>query len=154
MPERLGATYVAEDGSKQKPVMLHRAILGSFERFIGILLEHHAGSLPTWLAPVQAVVMNITDKQAGYVSAVTESLKKQGFRAKSDLRNEKIGFKIREHTLQRVPYLLVVGDREAETNCVAVRTRTGTDLGALPLAEFAKQLDAEIASRGRSAMED
>ena len=154
MPERLGATYIAEDGSKQTPVMLHRAILGSFERFIGILIEHHAGSLPAWLAPVQAMVLNITDKQAGYAKSVVEALVKQGFRVESDLRNEKIGFKIREHTIQRVPYLLVVGDREAENNCVAVRTRTGEDLGSIPLAAFASRLQAEVASRGRSAMED
>ena len=108
MPQRLGATYIAEDGSKQTPVMLHRAILGSFERFIGILLEHHAGNLPAWLAPVQAVVLNITDNQADYARNVVESLKKQGFRVIADLRNEKIGFKIREHTIQRIPYLLVV----------------------------------------------
>jgi len=154
MPERLGATYVAEDGSKQTPVMLHRAILGSFERFIGILIEHHAGSLPPWLAPTQAVVLNITDNQADYAKSVVEALEKQGFRVESDLRNEKIGFKIREHTIQRVPYLLVVGDREVENNCVAVRTRTGEDLGSVPLEEFAQRLSAELASRGRSAMED
>ncbi len=154
MPERLGATYVAEDGSKQTPVMLHRAILGSFERFIGILLEHHAGDLPLWLAPTQAVVLNITDKQADYADSVVESLKKQGFRVRSDLRNEKIGFKIREHTMQRIPYLLVVGDREAASKSVAVRTRTGDDLGSLPLADFIQQLDTETASRGRSTMED
>jgi len=154
MPERLGATYVAEDGSKQTPVMLHRAILGSFERFIGILIEHHAGSLPAWLAPVQAVVLNITDKQAEYAKSVVQALEKQGFRAESDLRNEKIGFKIREHTIQRVPYLLVVGDREAENNCVAVRTRTGEDLGSVPLEEFLESLATEVAGRGRSAMED
>ncbi len=154
MPERLDATYIAEDGSKQTPVMLHRAILGSFERFIGILIEHHAGSLPAWLAPLQAVVLNITDKQADYAKSVVEALEKQGFRVESDLRNEKIGFKIREHTIQRVPYLLVVGDREADNNCVAVRTRTGEDLGSMPLTEFAERLQAEVASRGRSAMED
>ncbi len=154
MPGRLGATYVAEDGSRQVPVMLHRAILGSFERFIGILIEHHAGSLPAWLAPLQAVVLNITDKQAEYAKTVVEALEKQGFRAETDLRNEKIGFKIREHTMQRVPYLLVVGDREAENNCVAVRTRTGEDLGSVPVDEFIQTLQAEVASRGRSCMED
>jgi len=153
MPERLGATYIAEDGSKQTPVMLHRAILGSFERFIGILIEHHAGSLPAWLAPVQAVVMNITDNQAEYVRSVTDTLKKQGFRVASDLRNEKIGFKIREHTIQRVPYLLVAGDREAESNSVAVRTRTGEDLGAMPLEQFAQHLKSEVVSYGRSLLE-
>jgi threonyl-tRNA synthetase len=154
MPERLGATYVAEDGSRQTPVMLHRAILGSFERFIGILLEHFAGSLPTWLAPLQAVILNITDKQAGYAERVAEALKKQGFRVETDLRNEKIGFKIREHTIQRIPYLLVVGDREAETNCVAVRTRDGKDLGSISLDEFAGVINTDIASRGRSALEN
>ena len=154
MPERLGATYVAEDGSRQTPVMLHRAILGSFERFIGILLEHHAGDLPAWLAPVQAVILNITDNQAGYARSVADTLKKQGFRVESDLRNEKIGFKIREHTMQRIPYLLVVGDREAESNSVAVRTRTGADLGSMPVEQFAERLAAEVASHGRSLLED
>jgi len=154
MPGRLGATYVAEDGSKQTPVMLHRAILGSFERFIGILLEHYAGNLPTWLAPTQAVVLNITDKQAEYAQSVTQALKKQGFRVDSDLRNEKIGFKIRQHTIQRVPYLLVVGDREVESNHVAVRTRTGEDLGSMPLAQLLQRLQTEVASHGRSVLED
>jgi len=154
MPARLGATYVAEDGSKQVPVMLHRAILGSLERFIGILIEHHAGNLPTWLAPVQAVVLNITDRQAEYASRIAETLQNQGFRAKADLRNEKIGFKIREHTLQKVPYQLVVGDREAENETVAVRTRGGKDLGSMSLDDFARKLAAEIASRGRSDLED
>jgi threonyl-tRNA synthetase len=153
MPARLGATYIAEDGSKQVPVMLHRAILGSLERFIGILIEHYAGALPTWLAPDQAVVMDITDKQAEYARNVEESLKNQGVRVKSDLRNEKIGFKIREHTIQRVPYLLVVGDREAESNTVAVRTRSGKDLGSLSLQALSEGLIAEIASRGRTVLE-
>jgi threonyl-tRNA synthetase len=154
MPGRLGATYVAEDGSKQTPVMLHRAILGSFERFIGILLEHFAGNLPTWLAPVQAVVLNISEKQDDYAVEAAEILKKQGFRVQTDLRNEKIGFKIREHTIQRIPYLLVVGDREAETNCLAVRTRNGKDLGSMSIEAFAKDLATDIASHGRSALED
>ena len=154
MPERLGAKYIAEDGSKQTPVMLHRAILGSFERFIGILLEHYAGNLPVWLAPVQGVVLNITDKQADFAANVVQTLKKQGFRVESDLRNEKIGFKIREHTIQRIPYLLVVGDREAETNSVAVRTRNGEDLGSMSLEAFAAHLQTEIATHGRSALED
>ncbi len=154
MPQRLGATYVAEDGSRQTPVMLHRAILGSFERFIGILLEHHAGSLPTWLAPFEAVVMNITDNQAEYARNVVATLKKQGFRVLADLRNEKIGFKIREHTIQRIPYLLVIGDREVESNSVAVRTRTGEDLGSMPLEQFSHRLAAEVASHGRSLLED
>ena len=153
MPERLGASYIAEDGSKHVPVMLHRAILGSLERFIGILLEHYAGSLPLWLAPQQAVVLNITDKHADYARKVEETLKKQGVRVKSDLRNEKIGFKIREHTIQHVPYLLVVGDREAESDTVAVRTRSGKDLGSLSLQALSEGLNAEIASRGRTVLE-
>ncbi|MGD2055372.1 MAG: threonine--tRNA ligase [Gammaproteobacteria bacterium] len=153
MPERLGAHYIAEDGSKQVPVMLHRAILGSLERFIGILIEHYAGALPLWLAPVQAVVLNITDRQAGYARKVEESLKNQGLRVKSDLRNEKIGFKIREHTIHRVPYLLVVGDRETEAGTVAVRTRGGKDLGSLELERLIAGLGEEIASRGRTVLE-
>ena len=147
MPGRLGAHYIAEDNSKQIPVMLHRAILGSLERFIGILIEHYAGALPVWLAPVQAVVMNITDRQAPYVQSVVESLHRKGFRVDSDLRNEKIGFKIREHTLQKVPYLLVVGDREVEQGTVAVRTRTGEDIGAIGLDDFADRLADEVAHR-------
>ncbi len=143
MPGRLGAQYVAEDGSRQVPVMLHRAILGSFERFIGILIEHHEGRFPSWLAPVQAVVMNITDSQAEYARELEKVLKKQEFRVESDLRNEKIGFKIREHTLQRVPYLLVVGDREVKSAKVAVRARGGSDLGSLSINEV-----AELLSRG------
>ena len=153
MPERLGATYVAEDGSKHVPVMLHRAILGSLERFIGILIEHYAGSLPLWLAPIQAVVLNITDNQADYAKKVEQTLRNQELRVKSDLRNEKIGFKIREHTIQRVPYLLVVGDREAESDTVAVRTRSGKDLGGLSLQALSEGLNAEIASRGRTILE-
>ena len=153
MPDRLGASYVAEDGSKHVPVMLHRAILGSLERFIGILIEHYAGSLPLWLAPQQAVVLNITDKHADYAKKVEETLKNQGVRVKSDLRNEKIGFKIREHTIQHVPYLLVVGDREAESDTVAVRTRSGKDLGSLSLQALSEGLTAEIASRGRTVLE-
>jgi len=153
MPDRLGASYIAEDGSKHVPVMLHRAILGSLERFIGILIEHYAGSLPLWLAPVQAMVLNITDKHADYAKKVEEALKKHGMRVKSDLRNEKIGFKIREHTIQHVPYLLVVGDREAESDTVAVRTRSGKDLGSLSLQALSEGLNAEIASRGRTVLE-
>jgi threonyl-tRNA synthetase len=153
MPERLGASYIAEDGGKHVPVMLHRAILGSLERFIGILLEHFAGSLPLWLAPEQATVLNITDKHADYARKVEETLKQQGLRVKSDLRNEKIGFKIREHTIQHVPYLLVVGDREAESDTVAVRTRSGKDLGSLSLQALSEGLTAEIASRGRTVLE-
>ncbi|HEX5756216.1 MAG TPA: threonine--tRNA ligase, partial [Arenimonas sp.] len=142
MPERLGAEYVDEHSQRRHPVMLHRAIVGSMERFIGILIEHHAGLLPAWLAPVQAVVMNITDAQADYVEEVRKALANQGFRVASDLRNEKIGYKIREHTLQKVPYLLVVGDREKENGVVAVRTRSGEDLGSLTLTEFAARLGA------------
>ena len=153
LPERLGAEYVAEDGAKHRPVMLHRAILGSFERFIGILIENHAGKLPTWLAPVQAAVLNITDRQAGFVGEVTEFLKNQGVRAEPDLRNEKIGFKIREHTLQRVPYLLVAGDRESESRSVAVRTRAGKDLGVMSLEAAANLILADSAARGHAVLE-
>jgi threonyl-tRNA synthetase len=149
MPGRLDAYYIAEDGSKQVPVMLHRAILGSLERFIGILIENFAGAFPLWLAPVQAVVMNITDRQAEFVTEIEQNLKKQGIRIKSDLRNEKIGFKIREHTLHRVPYMLVIGDREVEERTVAVRTRTGEDLGSMSIEAFAGVLNSEIANRGR-----
>jgi threonyl-tRNA synthetase len=149
MPGRLDAYYIAEDGSKQVPVMLHRAILGSMERFIGILIENFAGAFPLWLAPLQAVVMNITDRQAEFVAEIEQNLKKQGIRIKSDLRNEKIGFKIREHTLHRVPYMLVIGDREVEERTVAVRTRTGEDLGSMSIEAFAGMLNAEIANRGR-----
>ncbi|HHI75788.1 MAG TPA: threonine--tRNA ligase, partial [Gammaproteobacteria bacterium] len=147
MPERLGAHYVAEDNTKKTPVMLHRAILGSLERFIGILIEHYAGALPLWLAPVQAVVMNITDRQAAFAQEVADFLKDRGFRVETDLRNEKIGFKIREHTLQKVPYLLVVGDREVEDRSVAVRTRDGKDLGTLSLGDLAERLATEVAER-------
>jgi threonyl-tRNA synthetase len=154
MPGLLGAEYVAEDGSRQTPVMLHRAILGSVERFIGILIEHHAGAFPLWLAPIQAVVLNITDRQAEHAQHVVDFLKNKGFRVKSDLRNEKIGFKIREHTLQRVPYLLIVGDREVESGSVAVRTRGGEDLGSMVLDELAERLTAETASRGLTILED
>src|SRR5690625_1123803 len=151
MPTRLGASYVAEDGSRQVPVMLHRAILGSFERFIGILIEHFEGAFPAWLSPEQAVVMNITDAQAGYVAEVTESLKSKGFRAINDLRNEKIGFKIREHTLRKVPFLLVVGDREKENGTVSVRSRDGKDYGSMTVDDFSQLLAAEVARRGRGA---
>jgi len=154
MPERLGAHYIAEDGGKYVPVMLHRAILGSLERFIGILLEHYAGALPPWLAPVQAVVLSITDAQQDYAVEVEKQLKSKGIRVESDLRNEKIGFKIREHTLQRIPYLVVVGKREAQDGTVAVRTRKGEDLGAMSLKSFGDRLVAEIASRGINFLED
>jgi threonyl-tRNA synthetase len=150
MPGRLGAYYIAADGSKQVPVMLHRAVLGSLERFIGILIEEHAGALPAWIAPVQAVLLTITDKQAEYAKKMEESLKKQGFRVESDLRNEKIGFKIREHTLQRIPYLLVIGEKEALNGTLAVRTRTGEDLGSLTLEAFRERLARESARHGFS----
>jgi len=143
MPGRLGAEYVDEHSARQHPVMLHRAIVGSMERFIGILIEHHAGAFPAWLAPRQAVVMNITDAQADHVAAVQKELANQGFRVVSDLRNEKIGYKIREHTMQRIPYLLVVGDREKETGAIAVRTRSGEDLGTMSVADFAQRLRGE-----------
>jgi threonyl-tRNA synthetase len=144
MPERLGAEYVDESSSKRHPVMLHRAIVGSMERFIGILIEHHAGLFPLWLAPVQFVVANITDAQADYVAEIAKSLQEQGFRVAADLRNEKIGYKIREHTLQRVPYLLVVGDREKENGHVAVRARSGEDLGSMSLPAFLERIRAEL----------
>ncbi len=144
MPGRLGATYIAEDGSKQVPVMLHRAILGSLERFIGILIEQHAGTFPLWLSPVQLVVMNIVDKQADYAREIAAELEKQGFRVKLDLRNEKIGFKIREHSMQRVPYLLIVGDNELQNNTVAVRTQKGEDLGSLTVEQLSERLRNDI----------
>jgi threonyl-tRNA synthetase len=153
LPERLGAEYIGEDGAAHQPVMLHRAVLGSMERFIGILIENYAGRFPTWLAPVQAVVMNITDDQADYVRGAAEFLKNQGLRVETDLRNEKIGYKIREHTLQRVPYLLVAGDRESGANTLAVRTRDGKDFGAMPLEALAAKLAEEVASRGRVTLE-
>ncbi|MCX7627831.1 MAG: threonine--tRNA ligase [Methylophilaceae bacterium] len=148
LPVRLGAEYVAEDNSRRPPVMLHRAIVGSMERFIGILIEHYAGALPLWLSPVQAVVMNITDAQAGYVEKVTAELRQNGFRVQPDLRNEKITYKIREHSLQRVPYQLVVGDREMHSGQVAVRTRKGEDLGSMPLQALVERLKAEVATKG------
>jgi len=154
MPGRLDAHYIAEDGSKQVPVMLHRAILGSLERFIGILIEEHEGKFPLWLAPVHAVIMNITDNQADFAKNVQQRLAEQGFKVELDLRNEKIGFKIREHTLQRVPYMLVTGDRELETNTVAVRTRSGEDLGSMSVEDLVTRLSDEIASRGRTVLED
>lgn len=149
MPNRLDAQFVAEDGSRQVPVMLHRAILGSFERFIGILIEEYEGKFPLWLAPVQAVVMNITDNQASYAENVVDSLKQAGFRAETDLRNEKIGFKIRAHTLDRVPYLLVVGDKELENETVSVRTREGNDMGSMPLPSVLALLEEQQAQRSR-----
>ncbi|WP_425221692.1 threonine--tRNA ligase [Pseudomonas sp.] len=149
LPGRLGAQYVAEDGARKTPVMLHRAILGSFERFIGILIEHYAGDFPAWLAPTQAAVLNITDNQAEFCAEVEKTLTDSGYRAVADLRNEKIGFKIREHTLHKTPYLLVVGDREVESQTVAVRTREGKDLGSMSITEFTAFLDSAIAQRGR-----
>jgi threonyl-tRNA synthetase len=154
MPGRLGAYFVDEHSTKRTPVMLHRAIFGSLERFLAILLEHHAGRLPAWLAPVQAVVMSITERQNDYVRSVTESLKNQGFRAEFDLRNEKVGFKIREHTLQRVPYLLVAGDKEVAARSLSVRTRSGKDLGTMTLEAFVERLRIELSSRGRRTLED
>jgi threonyl-tRNA synthetase len=154
MPGRLGAEYVGVDSARHTPAMLHRAIVGSMERFIGILLEHHAGKLPTWLAPEQAAVLNITERQASYVSQVTETLRKHGVRAISDLRNEKIGLKIREHTLQRVPYMIVVGDKEVAANQLAVRTRGGKDLGSMSVETFLERLQVELSSYGRRTLED
>jgi len=151
LPERLGAEYVDEDNTRKHPIMLHRAIVGSMERFIGILIEHYAGAMPVWLAPVQAMVLNISDSQAGYVSEVVAELKRNGFRVASDLRNEKITYKIREHSLQRLPYLLVAGEREMQSGQVAVRTRKGEDLGSMPLREFIKLLNDEVEAKGSAA---
>jgi threonyl-tRNA synthetase len=134
--------------------MLHRAIFGSLERFLGILLEHHAGKLPTWLAPVQVVLMGITDRQHDYVLQTADMLKKQGLLVECDLRNEKVGFKIREHTLQRVPYLLVAGDKEVAANLISVRSRSGKDLGTMPVQTFIERLAVELESRGRRSLED
>ena len=149
MPGRLDAEYVAEDGSRQTPVMLHRAILGSFERFIGILIEQHEGAFPFWLAPQQAIVINITDSQAEYANLVTQTMQNKGFRVNSDLRNEKIGFKIRGHSMQRVPYLLVVGDKEIENGTVAVRTRDGEDLGSMTIEEVISLFERDTEKRSR-----
>ncbi len=154
LPERLGAEYVTDDGSRRAPVMLHRAILGSFERFLAILIEHHAGRFPPWLAPTQAVVLSITDRQTEFVRKAADFLKNQGVRVECDLRNEKVGFKIREHTLRRVPYLLVAGDREVDSQSLAVRTRSGKDLGVAPLQEVATRILTDIAGRGRHSLED
>ncbi|WP_417533655.1 threonine--tRNA ligase [Marinobacterium stanieri] len=149
MPGRLGAQFINEHGNRETPVMLHRAILGSFERFIGILIEHYAGALPAWLSPLQAVVMNITDNQAEYCRDLAEKLEKAGLRATADLRNEKIGFKIRERTLQKVPYLLVVGDKEVESGTVAVRTRSGEDLGTMSVDALVDLLVQDVTRKGR-----
>src|SRR5215472_6422776 len=153
MPERLGAYYIDERSARRTPVMLHRAMFGSLERFFAILLEHHAGKLPAWLSPTQAVVLSITDRQDTYVRHVTEILENQGFRVESDLRNEKVGFKIREHTLKRVPYLLVAGDKEVAANTLSVRTRSGKDLGSMVPETFAERLRVELESRGRRTLE-
>ena len=154
LPGRLGAHYIDEHSAKRTPVMLHRAIFGSLERFFAILLEHHAGRLPAWLAPVQAVVCTITDRQDDYARKVTDLLKNQGFRVENDLRNEKVGFKIRAHTLQRVPYMLVAGDKEVAANLLSVRSRNGKDLGTMSPETFAKRLRDELESRGRRTLED
>ncbi len=154
MPARLGAHYIDEHSQKQTPVMLHRAIFGSLERFFGILLEHHAGKLPTWLAPVQVVLMGITDRQDEYVLKTADLLRKQGLLVECDLRYEKVGFKIREHTLQRVPYLLVAGDKEVAANLISVRSRSGKDLGTMPAQMFIERLAVELESRGRQVLED
>jgi threonyl-tRNA synthetase len=147
LPERLGAEYVAEDNTRKHPVMLHRAIVGSMERFLGILIENYAGAMPTWLAPVQAMVLNITDSQAAYVQEVVAELRKNGFRVDSDLRNEKITYKIREHSLQKLPYLLVAGDREMQSGQVAVRTRKGEDLGSMSVSAFIERLKADVGAK-------
>ena len=147
MPGRLGATYIAEDGSKQVPVMLHRAILGSLERFIGILIEQYAGTFPVWLSPVQVMVLDIADRHAEYASQVMKFLEQQGVRVKIDLRNEKIGFKIREHSMQRIPYLVIIGDKELEEQKITVRTQKGEDLGSLSIGDFAERIKQEIADR-------
>jgi threonyl-tRNA synthetase len=147
MAERLEAVYVAESGERRHPVMLHRAIVGSLERFIGILLEQHAGALPVWLAPVQLSVLNITDANAGYAEQVAKTLQKQGLRVATDLRNEKITYKIREHSMQKVPYILVAGDKEKANGTVAVRARGNIDLGAMPLADFSAKIAGDIAQR-------
>jgi threonyl-tRNA synthetase len=147
LPERLGAEYVAEDNSRKRPVMLHRAIVGSMERFLGILIENYAGAMPLWLAPIQAMVLNISEGQSEYVGQVVEMLKKNGIRCEFDLRNEKITYKIREHSLQKLPYLLVVGDKEMQAGHVAVRTRKGEDLGSMPLSALIERLKAEIETK-------
>jgi threonyl-tRNA synthetase len=143
MPERLGAQYIAEDGSKQTPIMLHGVKVGSIERFIGILIEHYEGAFPSWLAPIQAVILNITQKQEEFAKKVEKKLKKQGLRVISDLRNEKIGYKIREHSMQRYPYILVVGDREVENNQISVRQRGGQDLGSMSLEALVELINQE-----------
>ncbi len=147
LPERLGAEYVAEDNSRKRPIMLHRAIVGSMERFLGILIENYAGAMPVWLAPVQVMVLNISDGQSSYVHQVVENLKKNGIRCDFDLRNEKITYKIREHSLQKMPYLAVIGDKEMQAGQVAVRTRKGEDLGAMSLEAFVERVKADVAAK-------
>jgi threonyl-tRNA synthetase len=147
MPERLDAEYVGEDGARHRPVMLHRAIVGSLERFIGILIEEHAGALPIWLAPVQVSVLNITDAQSDYCREITKTLQNQGLRVQLDLKNEKITYKIREHSMQKIPYLLVVGDKEKDAGAVAVRARGNKDLGVMSLEAFAAQIASDIANK-------
>jgi len=154
MPERLDASYVNEDSTKQVPVMLHRAIVGSMERFIGILIENYAGAFPVWLSPIQAVVISITEKQSEYAKKVAENLKNQSFRVDVDLRNETIGLKIRDHAMQRVPYQIILGAREQDENTVAVRTREGEDLGTMSLDELTERLNGDIARLGRSNLEE
>ena len=147
MPERLGAEFVGEDGARHTPIMLHRAIVGSLERFIGILIEQHAGALPAWLAPVQIAVLNITDSQAEFAKTVAQTLQKQGLRVITDLRNEKITYKIREHSMQKLPFIVVIGDKEMAAGAVAVRARGNKDLGVMPLDSFADLVSAEIAAK-------
>ena len=151
MPERLDAHYVGEDNDRHVPVMLHRAILGSLERFIGILIEHYAGAMPLWLSPMQVVVLNISEKQGDYAEQVAATLRRAGLRAEADLRNEKITRKIREHSLNKLPYQVVVGDKEVAANLVAVRTRGGQDLGQMSLESLIRQLLEEVASRSGTA---
>jgi threonyl-tRNA synthetase len=151
MPGRLGAEYVDEDNTRKVPVMLHRAIVGSLERFIGILVEHHAGAMPLWLAPLQVVVMNISEPQIEYARGLAGRLRQDGLRAASDLRNEKISYKIREHSLQKLPYQVVVGDKEVAAHQVAVRNRRGEDLGRMAVEDLISRLKAEEAQKGRTA---
>jgi threonyl-tRNA synthetase len=147
LPERLDAEFVGEDGSRHRPIMLHRAIVGSLERFIGILIEQHAGALPVWLAPVQVAVLNITDAQGDYCREIAKSLQNQGLRVITDLRNEKITYKIREHALQKLPYIIVVGDKEKAAGAVAVRARGNKDLGVMPLEDFSRLIAADVSSK-------
>jgi len=147
LPERLDTNYVGEDGNKHRPVMLHRAMLGSFERFIGILIEHHGGALPVWLSPIQAQILNITDKHSKYSEKIRNLLQKSGFRAQSDLRKEKITYKIRDHSMQKTPYLLVVGDKEMENETVSVRARGGEDLGEMSTSDFMDILEIKIKAK-------